>query len=593
MFYSPPNRRDSGAGFTLVEMLVAMAITLIMMAAVARAFAFVSTQVRSSRVAIEMSSDLRDIVTRMEDELSRCTVSLQPATSTEDQDGYFLYYEGPCTKATSTLFGAQTTLDGITVAASNRYGDIDDYIAFTAVASPGSWFTGQVPEYVLTGTAADTALTTIKSRYAEIVYFTHPERDSSGAVIDTDGDLLPDRLLLYRRVLLIRPDLNTSGSLGLLPAVTTDWQLGMTAVHQVCDLSLTRALNTNGTTSTTLRANSLADLTEPHNRFAHVRAPSTVVTGIPTGTTMPILALEPPMGMITNATATTLRPVNNSVGTSPVILESRWSGYLRREFRLTGVRQGQDVIANNCRAFDIQIYDDQARFLLTSNNLVVAPNDPGYREALEEDPSTAIDVPGGGFVDLCYPVLAGGPLRGWQARELASSFPGNNVVVTNNTANREGIQTRFSGLDFFGATAFPTTATARTYSEPLLRSGRVILASNQVQLFQPAFDTYTAKYEQDGYYQNRRYSTGASAFLGTTWPSTTTTVDFIDLGSDGVDTPSTATVPLPGLAGTDDPSENETSAPFPNKPSAIRVTVRLENVDDRQLRESSLVHSGR
>src|SRR2546430_14526712 len=48
-------------GFTLVEMLVAMAITLVMMGAVVTLFANISNSVRNRRATIEMSAQLRHV----------------------------------------------------------------------------------------------------------------------------------------------------------------------------------------------------------------------------------------------------------------------------------------------------------------------------------------------------------------------------------------------------------------------------------------------------------------------------------------------------------------------------------------------------
>ncbi len=88
-------------GFTLVEMLVAMAVTLLMMAALARSFGFVGEQVRDGRGNMHLASELRDVTTRMSDELKRCSVSLKPNDGGPDQPGYFMYYEGPVTDVTS------------------------------------------------------------------------------------------------------------------------------------------------------------------------------------------------------------------------------------------------------------------------------------------------------------------------------------------------------------------------------------------------------------------------------------------------------------------------------------------------------------
>ena len=249
--------------FTLVEMLVAMAVTLLMMAALARAFGFVGSKVKDSRGDVGLSNQLRDVTALLTDELSRCTASLEPSRDGKEPLGYFLYYEGPLTDATSSLFRARDDASGnLLPLEDSRYGDFDDFIAFTAVAEGDSWFYGKVPRFVLDRKYNEVrpenndAITTndvaypggypadqetpvvIRSKYAEIIYFASPEYDTSLAptaaayprYIDVDGDTdfdgdgdasengLPDRLRIYRRVLLIRPDLNLSS--GRLPTRT-------------------------------------------------------------------------------------------------------------------------------------------------------------------------------------------------------------------------------------------------------------------------------------------------------------------------------------------------------------------------------------
>lgn len=51
--------RSRRSGFTLIEMLVSLAITLIMMGAVVTLFGVISESVASSRTAIEMADRLR------------------------------------------------------------------------------------------------------------------------------------------------------------------------------------------------------------------------------------------------------------------------------------------------------------------------------------------------------------------------------------------------------------------------------------------------------------------------------------------------------------------------------------------------------
>ncbi|GAA4456877.1 prepilin-type N-terminal cleavage/methylation domain-containing protein [Novipirellula rosea] len=604
MRISKPKNRDlikfrNRNGFTLIEMLVAMAVTLLMMAGLARAFAYVGERVRDSRGDVKISNDIRDVTNRMRDELKRCTVTLEPSNGGPDQPGYFLYYEGPMTNATSSLFGPSATFDGQIVPRDARYGDLDDYFAFTAVAKPGSWFTGKVPEFVLTGTSTDTNPVVIRSKYAEIVYFTNPDRNpTTGAVIDVDGDNLPDRLQLYRRVLLIRPDLNLASGGGLHHLTAgANWQTGMATITQQCDLSVRRGLNTNGTQNNTVIANSLDDLAKPHNRFAHVRVPeATLISGGgTTRTSMPILALEPPVGIVANASTTTtppLRPEDSATNTDPVVLDSRWSGYLRREFVLTGTRQGEDVIATDCRGLDLKIFDPSADFLLTSGSVVVGPGDVGYREALR-DSGTPVLLQGG-FVDLAYPVLAGGPIRGWQARQMAASSSTSHKAndafsdATNGAVAITRIQSTFSGISP-SITSYTTSISNRTYVDSLLLSGRLVINTSgpQIALFQPAFDTYTSAYERDGYLQDRRYQSGSNQFAGTLWKTwASSDAASIDLGADGLDNNGNPD------KGADDPRERETSAPFTTKPEAISITVRLENPSTRQFQQGTVVHRG-
>ena len=389
-------------GFTLVEMLVAMTVTLLMMAALARAFAYVGTQIQESRADTLLATSLRDITTKLQDDLGQCTVELKPNTGLEeDQNGYFLYYEGPVTDATSSLFRADNS-SGTLQLNDARYGDFDDYIAFTAVAKGSQWFRGKVPRYILNMKSAELAgdtydpanfagdpfdAVTITSKYAEIIYFASPEYATTSlpanpAYLDVDGDTkfgsgaatengLPDRIKIHRRVLLIRPDLNLNSGVyanygGVLPknsktlangathyfmqaddwpnanAVTPTitgnanaadgWLYGMAGVHQQCDLSVRRILSENGLpiSGGFVAANSLADLSQPHNRFAHVRVPGNLLIGgsNPYPTSMPVLALGDPATILSAVTpdSTRLAPVNTP--TTATIVTPNWlSGF--------------------------------------------------------------------------------------------------------------------------------------------------------------------------------------------------------------------------------------------------------------------------
>ncbi len=76
--------RSTTRGFTIVEVLVALTITLIMMGAMAQAFKYMGTQIQSGRAAVELSGKVRATSVRLRDELRRVTanVTLTPPLKT-------------------------------------------------------------------------------------------------------------------------------------------------------------------------------------------------------------------------------------------------------------------------------------------------------------------------------------------------------------------------------------------------------------------------------------------------------------------------------------------------------------------------------
>src|SRR5688572_31697839 len=84
----------SRLGFTLVEMLVAMAITLVMMAAVVTLFANVSGSVRNRRATIEMSGQLRHVRNMLQQDLQGATCPGLTWQRPESNHGYIELIEG-------------------------------------------------------------------------------------------------------------------------------------------------------------------------------------------------------------------------------------------------------------------------------------------------------------------------------------------------------------------------------------------------------------------------------------------------------------------------------------------------------------------
>lgn len=566
--------------FTLVEMLVAMTVTLLLMAALGRGFNFIGETIRVSRAQVEVTNQLRNVTNRLQTDLAGCTVTLQPCVSGQSPPGYFLYHEGPLTDATSSLF---TESEG-DIAPHSRYGDFDDYIAFTAVAPADNWFTGIVPRFVLdsnpNSTSTDSTPVVIRSKYAEIVYFASPEYDSDGNPVDSDGIGLPSNVRLHRRVLLIRPDLNfyripsleqqgvhhASGHLFAQAWNAANWLTGMADVHQRCDLSLRRVVDGDGRPTQYVAANSLADLANPGNRFAHVRAPGGVIGG-PNEGSMPILALSSAVSLIT-AAGSIAPPGMTENQTEPVVTPT-WCGFLRPEFVLSGQRMGEDVVATSVLGFDAKIFDHRAPIITDNNGLPVRTSDPQFRYSLRSFTGEPLR---GDYVDLMYPVLAGGPMRGWQARNF-------DVLTSDPSGFPPSASAYFDG-PFSGMQRFSGTDSRLTYAESLYRSGRILVAANgAIRLFQPAFDTYTTDFERDGFYQGQISGVGTRWWTGGSPPN-------YDRGADGVNNSG-----VPARA--DNFSERETSPPFLHRPESIQISVRLEHRGNRQIHQMSVVHRGR
>ncbi len=86
--------RRISRGFTLVEMLVAMAITLVMMGAVVTLFANISNSVRNRRATIEMSGQLRHVRNVLQQDLRGATCPGVTWQRPESNHGYIEIIEG-------------------------------------------------------------------------------------------------------------------------------------------------------------------------------------------------------------------------------------------------------------------------------------------------------------------------------------------------------------------------------------------------------------------------------------------------------------------------------------------------------------------
>lgn len=606
------SRRRRNGGFTLLEVLIATAVTMLMMLGLAQIFRVLGESMSQGRAGLELNNRLRSVMHRIRTDLDNVTVNPRPPITVGSAQGYLKYYEGPASDYTFSLIPPLNPDTGTNELLS-RLGDVDD-IFMATVKAKDTWFTGKVPRFVAerrppTSFAEMGDLVTISSQFAEVViyaqplvaadkpgYPSNPNREPSflaqnpDSFEDIDGNGVPDAFRLHYRTLLIRPDLNLDT--GVLPNLsganvmvaqqqsivtasgTTSLstpECDMSTIFQFCDLSVRRISHTMS--PSTVAANTLEDLANPANRFAHV------IHAVPNqnAITMPVLALW-----------------KAYVAFQGIDPDVAGSGVLHPAYALRGDRAGEDVLTTDLLAFDVKAFDSSAPVIC----FVGTDGEPGVA-MFNDDQNSFTDRLGNGALDLGelgavnsddVMLKPGDPgFRDFGLINLTSS-PIRSAVV----AHGEYVDLNWAGkLNFFGYASELSGVRSNGFpTEAFFRSGLVKVINNpptplqlQFQIFQPAYDTYNNLYESDGVLQAQiagqaglvTIPPGSNASLAEPWRATA-----FDAGTDGVDNAGSA----PGV---DDPSEQETSPPFPVDLRGLQISVRLEDPTKKQFKQMSTV----
>jgi hypothetical protein len=230
---------DRRAGMTLVEMLVATAVTLILMGAIAQVFGMLGQGVTSSRAVIEVNDQLRMVSNRLRHDLQGLTAPTTPPGRADGDTGYLEIIEGPASEANASslrLSGDPTVL----------LADCDDLLMLTT-RSLEDPFVGRF------GTVS------LESPTAEVAWFCKlaPTQLATGPTLYT----------LYRRQLLVSPYVGAgafqTGNNSVLFSGWGSW------ADFYADYDLSCRLEGSGATAALL-PNSLGDLTRRENRFMHM-----------------------------------------------------------------------------------------------------------------------------------------------------------------------------------------------------------------------------------------------------------------------------------------------------------------------------------
>jgi type II secretory pathway component PulJ len=325
-------------GYTLVEILVALTLTLILMTTVVTVFGRVGSTMRNARRALEQFDRLRTAAQQLNTDMNGITARPDGrAGRPEEGLGYLELIEGSYLFGTN---GANGTYYGVNDKNAADYtvgerGDILMFVSRNAVRP----FVGRF------GKDSSGNPQTIQSDVAEISWYLRGNR-------------------LHRRVLLIVPGVAPAAFAGY---VSDPKNLGQ--LYNDYDLSVHMTTNTNG--QLVVQPNSLADLVKRENRFGH-----DVAKGFPYevrgwgGLGLPTLAeCTSPTWMKNWKTGSTPPPAAPAPASLMVDLwDNSINGNLNKNLpdqalnsaAQDGQRVADDVVLTNVIGFDVKVWEPAA-----------------------------------------------------------------------------------------------------------------------------------------------------------------------------------------------------------------------------------------
>ncbi|HID75322.1 MAG TPA: hypothetical protein EYP56_04920 [Planctomycetaceae bacterium] len=587
--------------YTLVEILTAITLTLMMMGAVVVLLGSVGETVNQSRELVETTDRLRAAQLRLQRDLGNVTATMLPPRPAGGSEGYLEYTEGPIGPVIIpelTDAANAVAINSDTGDIDTTVGDIDDMLMFT-VRSEDRPFLGRVAIKVDPGPGQPPVgidsrgpyalrFETIQSYEAEVAWFVRGRT-------------------LYRRMLLVLP----AG----VP-VDMDQRSAASGIQTILNMDPRGFYNSDISVRLTqvgLIANTLADLTNPENRYAHrtlhryggnppirtgfpyhphftwdwTRNPptlqptawSTYRLGLPTARetsyTNPTTPAQDWLagGPLPQPTLTArgrfdawLNPhpwqeMDPDTGT----LKVASAGPAQPPPPYLGRRIGEDVILSNVVGFDVKAWDPGAPVVMDDTGTVaLLPGDPGYLPALAANPSNATDqnnplrykrVSYGAYVDLNYMCLLG----------------------PENRPGPRGISPRYR--QWILATGEPEPHFYHAGDQRSQLPGTPPYAKNfsdPTDWPPPAFrraavyDTWSTHYENNGINEDRVLDMASGQ-----------PPDLIDEGTNGFDDNGDGVV--------DDVEELETQPPYPVPLRGIQVKIRVFEPTSRQVREVTIV----
>jgi hypothetical protein len=407
---------------TLIEMLVSVTLTLMVVFAIVQVFDLLGDNVTNSRAILDLSAQLRSVASRLQADLDGLTVTVLPPVDPGAAPGYLEILEGEASDRDANndkaidaeqmrsagAINADGTINAELLPANldPSLGDIDDVLALTT-RSQAEPFLGRVDPQLagvpgLPPSVREALLGgLLESQVAEVVWWVQAERNVADNLATISALSLTDQIAqavapgavtqypngtpirsLHRRALLIRPDLDDVLRRAQRRGVIAVTDEGLAAFFNNNDISARVERTADGQLQ--LRANSLADLTERQNRFAHMFAPPPDLTR-PAGFPYP-LSFQRRTYPLANQSVNLMADTNLLLRRGSLKnLYVNDRDYLRR---------GEDIVLTDLLSFDVRVFDPQAP-LTAVGGLAVSPGDPAW--------NTSGPVAGrGAFVDLGY-----------------------------------------------------------------------------------------------------------------------------------------------------------------------------------------------
>jgi prepilin-type N-terminal cleavage/methylation domain-containing protein len=616
-FRSTGGDRRIARGFTLLEVLVAVTITLILMGLVVEIFSRVSTGVNNSRANMELNDQLRNAKHRLIMDLRGVTAPMTPPLEPMKNLGYFEYVEGPRV-ASSQFTGLLGTSGGdmgmdVGPFASNSnmrvvnsvIGDTDDLLMFTTCSLDGEMFVGKGGLRPSSQIAFGA-----QSRYAEVAWFLRKTQFVTSLRNDSHAEFFN----LHRRTWLILPDYAPSGIQSYQDADISMSSSG--GNFNPTEMPPNTSIDSSSTGSTTPvgRSNTLGDLTKRECRSVHQQykwpfemmyiVSSTSYTGnyiwnpalrdwdrfhylsLPTlaeqsHVNFPGPSGEKPSGTIfvpKNSVSPGLAPVDIMFAQAITTPTNLLPGML------DGARIGEDIILTNVTSFDIKAWDpgapvfaapmaDTTAASVAPIAAVLVPGDPGYIPAVDRFIGTPTNaelqpVGFGAYADLNY---MGTDTIASDHRKRWFSYGG---------AGGGALQTMAGAPPFSNKSKLPMPAFAHP-GEGALSGMPITVKGTGFSPF-PAprpcvYDTWSTHYEFDGMNNDPEQD------------------DDIDEFTNGADDNGNGLIDEPNVYNNEAASppiitgEQDAPPPYRAPLRGIKITIRVMELDSKQVREVTVV----